>query len=189
MRFLVHLLALGVAARGRGLGGVLMSILDRVSQYPRSGMLCLFIGLAAHLPGCGSTAPPPPQDPPDSSITVLARLYGEFAMRHQGRGPANESEFQQFLEQLPEAQKKAMGVQDLDVLFRSPRDQQPYVVIYGIRQVLPAADVNGILGKPIVIHERNGIDGVMFAANALGAAEQLPGDALKQELSSTRPSR
>ena len=84
----------------------------------------VFVGVVVS-GGCGGGTPPPSPPTPASTIASLGRLYGEYASRHDGVGPADEAAFRSFLESLPAAQKKSMGFEDLSQALTSPRDGQP----------------------------------------------------------------
>lgn len=136
--------------------------------------------------GCGGGTPPPSPPTPETTITTLGRLYGEYAARHDGVGPADAAAFRSFLESLPEAQRKGMGVEDLAAALVSPRDGKPYVILGGIdaRQAVDttpqagggqpgAPQQSGLQGQTVVIHEQTGQDGQRLVATGFGTSAEL----------------
>ena len=149
---------------------------------------CAFIVFAGVVVcgGCGGGTPPPSPPTPASTIASLGRLYGEYASRHDGVGPADEAAFRSFLESLPAAQKKSMGVEDLSQALTSPRDGQPYEIVYGVApaeafESAPGASPNpaagpkksGLQGQPVVIYEQAGKDGLRLVATGFGTSAEL----------------
>lgn len=105
-----------------------------------------------------------------SSLKPLAAFYGKFVNQHGGKTPRSEAEFKAFLKEPKNAESLRLEFQvaDVDAMFISPRDQQPYVVIYGAMPDLP-----GPGGAPVVAHEKTGVEGKRFVASALGAVEEV----------------
>ena len=122
------------------------------------------------LSGCGSRGRPPAETTATLRLGVLARLYGEYAASHQGKGPADEAAFKAYLKGLPREQIKASGLADLEAAFVSPRDGKPYVVVYGIST---APRAGGLQGQPVVMYEQAGKEGKRLVANAAGATAEL----------------
>ena len=121
--------------------------------------------------GCGE-GPPPAASTAESSISALARLYGEYASRHQDVGPPDEAAFRGFIASLPEEQRRALGLSDLDQALISPRDGQPFEIRYGLspRQML---DGRGLRNQAIVIHERQGVAGRRWIATGTGITVEV----------------
>jgi hypothetical protein len=105
-----------------------------------------------------------------SSLKPLATFYGKFVNQHRGNPPGSEAEFKAFLKEPKNAESLRLEFQvaDVDAMFVSPRDHQPYAVIYGSLPRLP-----GPGGAPVVAHEKTGIEGKRFVASALGAVEEV----------------
>ena len=136
--------------------------------------------------GCGGGTPPPSPPTPQTTITALGRLYGEYAAQHDGLGPEDAAEFRAFLEALPAAQRRGMGIDDVATALVSPRDSQPYVILPGVNTreavaTTPQAGVgqpgapqsSGLRGQPVVIHEHTGLDGQRLVATSFGTAGEL----------------
>jgi hypothetical protein len=136
--------------------------------------------------GCGRSTPPPSPPTPATSIASLGRMYGEYASRHDGVGPADEGAFRSFLESLPAAQKKSMGFDDLSQALTSPRDGQPYVIVYGVSPAEPFESAvggtpnpaappqgAGLQGQPLVVYEQVGQNGLRLVATGFGTSAEL----------------
>jgi hypothetical protein len=105
-----------------------------------------------------------------SSLKPLAAFYGKFVNQHGGKPPGNEAELKAFLKEPKNAESLRLEfkVADVDAMFISPRDNQPYVVIYGTLSGPP-----GPGGAPVIAHEKTGVEGKRFVASALGAVEEV----------------
>jgi len=158
----------------------------RVWQSACAPVVCLVGMVILAISGCGGGTPPPSPPTPETTITTLGRLYGEYAARHDGVGPADEAAFRSFLESLPEAQRKGMGVEDVAAALVSPRDGQPYVIL-GSVDTREAGDgtpqagggqpgapqQSGLQGQPVVIHEQTGQDGKRLVVTGFGTSAEL----------------
>ena len=158
----------------------------RVLQSACAPRVCLGAIVLLTIAGCGSGTPPPSPPTPETTIAVLGRLYGGYASQHDGVGPADEAVFRSFLESLPAAQRKGMGVEDVAKALVSPRDGQPYVILGGIdtREAVDATpqaggvqpgapQQSGLQGQPVVIHEQTGQDGRRLVATGFGTSAEL----------------
>lgn len=120
--------------------------------------------------GCGGPAPVDLVE--DGSIATVARLYGEFAAQHSGKGPKDEAEFRTYLQGLPQTQRDAMKIGDIDAFLTSPRDSQKYTIVYGVETL--EQDLNyGLQGFPVVAYEAQGRDGKRLVANPYGVTADL----------------
>ena len=138
----------------------------------RSWLGLLLSGFAIWLAGSGCGSDRQSVEDTNARIGVLGRLYGEYAAR-LGRGtPANEAGFKDYLKALPAGQRKALGLEDLEAAFISPRDGKPYVVLYGNRGDSLQRRA-GLHGQPIVIYEQKGMEGNRLVATAAGAMGEL----------------
>ena len=66
------------------------------------------------------------------------------------------------------SQLTALQRTDVESLFVSPRDGQPYVVRYGLKFGGPSPG-----GSPVVAYEQTGVGGYRYVAFAVGGAEQV----------------
>ena len=105
--------------------------------------------------GCGGQ---PATAPTEISLRKLASYYGMFISSHKGTAPANESELRGFIKD------KAVD-DDLESLFRSSRDGQPYVVVYfGTKKVSPST---------VIAYEKDGQAGKRFVAFSTTVVREL----------------
>jgi hypothetical protein len=127
--------------------------------------LCLgALVLCALLSGCGA-GHRESEERQRSNLKPLAVFYGRFIGQHRGQPPASEKEFKDFIRSLGTKQLVGFDVSDVESLFISSRDQQPYVVLYG--RSAPAGKAR------IVAYEREGAGGTRFVANDLGDVQEV----------------
>jgi hypothetical protein len=122
--------------------------------------------------GCGGAKPSQEIVP----LRQLATYYGRYASQHEGMGPPNERELKEFIKS-----NSKLDDQQVDKLFASPRDKQPFVVFYGREMGVPNAK-----GGPAIAHEKEGVDGTRLVA--LPTTKVVPADEDRfKELTSTSP--
>lgn len=142
------------------------------SGTPWRLVACLHVLFAIlAIAGCTQKAPPPTQQ--EIHLKALAVCYGKYLASHRGQTPRTEAEFKAFVEQLPREQIPGAST-DLESLFVSPRDNEPYVVRYNLKQTTfgPSA--------PVVAYEKTGVEGKRYVANLLGAVEEVDEARFKQ---------
>jgi hypothetical protein len=116
------------------------------------------------------TRPPTGTTDPIGKLRLekLLRMY-QFHATKKGKGPANEQALKDFIKNLSAEEKKQYEVpDDVDALFVSPRDGQPYTMRYG---VVP----NPSSSEPL-IWEQAGQDGKRFVALSMGYVEEKSDD-------------
>jgi hypothetical protein len=119
----------------------------------RMAGLFTFVCATVALVGCGGQ---PATAPTEISLRKLATYYGMFISK--GKAPANEGELRAFI-------KEKAADADLDDLFRSVRDAQPYVVIYfGSKKVSPSS---------VIAYEKEGQAGKRFVAYSTTVVREL----------------
>lgn len=126
-----------------------------LNRRTRWAGLCLVAVMMATAIGCGG---PSAEDriaaANDTNIKRLASLYAMYQLRNNFQGPANEEEFKNFIrEQDPDRLKMAgIDVSDIDSLFKSERDGEPFKIRYGVN--------TRVRGPALpVIFESTGVDG------------------------------
>ena len=127
------------------------------------GCLALFA-----LAGCG---PDELQSPTAVKLKGIGNLYLDCALNvNNNTGPANEQDFKRYLRGLPDhvLSNNGMDSKSLDPAFVSGRDNEPFVVVYGIV-------ITGISGKeaPVVAHEKLGKNGRFLVALANGQVRHV----------------
>lgn len=90
-----------------------------------------------------------------TNIQRLTNLYSRHQLFHAGKGPVNEQEFRKYISGLDADTLKKIGVDaaNLDKLFISERDGQPFKVVYNV-----TGSTRG--SNDAVVFEQNGKDGV-----------------------------
>jgi hypothetical protein len=124
--------------------------------------------------GCGS-------DELNSStatkLKALATLYLDYAVAKRGQGPSSEQVLKNHMRSLPDfvLQMNGVGSEGIDAVFVSDRDQEPFVVLYGVT-------ISGLSGTsaPLLAYEKTGKKGkrlVVFANTKVAHVDesQLPG--------------
>jgi hypothetical protein len=132
------------------------------------------VGLVAFLlaiAGCGSVDKPSPEV--KSRLQNINIALGKYASQNRGMTPANEAAFRAYLGALPEPDKEALKVTDVDALLTSPRDQKQFIVKYGQKMpMFPDSE-----GKPtaanVVAYEQEGAAGKRFVIYANGQIEEV----------------
>lgn len=121
------------------------------------------------LPSCGS---PNPNDMFatrfDTQIKKLAVLYSTFQARNSWTGPADEAEFRKYIDGVSETRLERLDItkSEVDGLFQSERDGQPYRIRWGI------AGGNGAAPKPILF-EADGSQGNYMVGFTNGTSQEF----------------
>lgn len=99
--------------------------------------ICIGALLAVFATGCNSGNNPASAlaDANKSNLQRLANLYLAFQSEHDWRGPTDETEFKTFLRSIDPAKLERIGIDpnNLDAIFISERDGQPFAIRYGVR--------------------------------------------------------
>ena len=142
---------------------------------PRTSLLvsvCLV--LAA---GCGVPSAEVQQEDTAQRLRSLAYAYGQFTVDNK-RPPRNETELREAVLRLK------MG--DPDTLLKSPRDGQPFVIVWGfdVRQTGAGYEggnkANADSAGAVYIYERQGSDGHRYVLYTHGGVRLLPEAELRQ---------
>jgi hypothetical protein len=113
----------------------------------RTGFVAAWAVAWLGLAGCSSKPPPKQEDPVEIYLRRIVQAY-DVAEYRLGRFPRTEDELKRFL---PETGATEAPEQ----LLRSPRDGQPYVIVYGA-----ALDPNGY--GTILAYEKVGVEGQRY---------------------------
>ena len=95
-----------------------------------------------------------------TTMKALATAYGQYISQHRGRPPKNEKSFRKYLESDAAEFLSNFGVEAVDDLFISPRDNEPYEIVYGKM-------------AKIIAYEKVGVDGKRLIADDLGVVEEV----------------
>lgn len=140
------------------------------------------LALLCAIAGCGNPGRTNKQEE-ESSLKPLAKFYGDFVNQHRGKPPADEDEFKTFLKEASNTNllKAEFQITDIDKLFISPRDNQPYVIYYKT-----ISQSQGPGGAPVVAYEKTGVNGKRFVASVLGGVVQLDDSAFSSMVKDPR---
>jgi hypothetical protein len=120
--------------------------------------------------GCGKSTVP--NDDEGEKLRQLAVAYSQFAGMNRGTGPSDEQVLNKFIA------GQSGGDFDVDAMFVSDRDGEPYVVLYGRPARLPRSD----MPADLVAYEKTGVDGQRYVAFGGGVIETLDEEALTEFL-------
>ncbi len=123
--------------------------------------------LATVLTGCGSSNKPIENtEPPEkTNLTRLFNLY-KYYVEKNSKGPPDEQALRDFAAKLTAQEREDQLIgEDLTAIFVSPRDKQPYVVVYN-----KTVDMTG---EPVAIAwESSAVAGMRYVALSLGYVEE-----------------
>ncbi len=140
---------------------------------------CLLLGVVAAQSGCS----PDTSDPNvvisqanKTNIQRLRNLYVMYQMKNKFQGPKDEAEFKEFIKAADVSILEPMGVDPakVDELFISERDNEPFVVKYGV-PTTPRGSTDP------VIFEKTGVGGKKMVA-FLNMSEREVDDTEYQQL-------
>lgn len=105
---------------------------------------------AAFLPGCGAKVDENTVDPAEN-IRQLALSYVQYSAQNRGVGPKDKEKLKEFM-----IKRNGMNEADAEARFISPRDNEEYVIRWGLRP-----QGSGPIGpdppkSPIIIYEKTG---------------------------------
>ena len=106
--------------------------------------------------------------PAESNVKNIAIFYGRYLAQNRGRTPPDKEALKKFIASHPATELAALKITDVEQLFVSPRDNQPYVVRYGAKLPPP-----GPSGSPVIAYEKDGDGGRRFVAFANAGVEEL----------------
>jgi hypothetical protein len=136
--------------------------------------------LIGHATGCGSSSNESSGDVRAAGgvLKVLGVEYSRYVAEHDGRPPADKEALVAFL---AARKDRIAGLNDVQQLFVSPRDNEPLVIFYG--KALPPADESGF---PAVAREATGAAGKCLVANTRGGVEEVAFDQLPPHLGGSK---
>jgi hypothetical protein len=124
-----------------------------VRRLSRAGLLALALVAAA----CSGKVKEKPLSPEEHNLVKFGRLYLEHR-KAQGRPPASVDQLKAWAKNQSKEALAKMGIEDLDKVFISPRDNEPYVLVS-----LPMG-----MG-PVLAHEKTGSGGKRLVLNSQGS--------------------
>jgi hypothetical protein len=127
----------------------------------------------------------------EKNIKALASLMMRYMQTHRGSLPPNEAEFKKFVDGLKPEDLTQMNV-DKSKVFTSPRDNQPYVIVYGGGGAAvpggkrPPNEKEGAksgmaMSGGIIAYEKTGSGGKRYIVRqAGGSVSEVPEDEFKR---------
>lgn len=141
-----------------------------------------FIGLSLLFAlGCGDSVDSKIRDMNGTAIQRLANSYAFFQSKNGYRGPKSEADLRDFFtqdENMKGFERAGIDVSDVDALFISPRDEQPFKIKYGVK-----GSPFGF--KEAIIFETTGVDGQIMVGFG-GAKTELMSPEEAEKLFSSR---
>ncbi len=137
---------------------------------------CFLLGcvcFAVICSGCGGDPGGVAQQ--ESNLKKLSLFFGQYQGQHRGAWAPDEKSLKEFIKS-QELMLKSHQITDVDGLFISERDHQPYVILFGSQDGAPL----GPGGSPVVAYEKVGVAGKRFVASSLGAVEEVDEQRLRQ---------
>jgi hypothetical protein len=106
----------------------------RLLHHGSAPARCVYLLLAFVAVGCGGGAVgPAPQDDTIERLRKLFNLYNAYVQKQQ-KAPPNEAALREFGQKLTPQQRGDLTIgEDLESIFVSSRDQQKFVVQYGLK--------------------------------------------------------
>ncbi len=135
----------------------------------------LFVGSFTLQVGCESHTSGVTQTDTKTQIERLFNLYKSYVEVNR-KAPPNEKALKDYAKGLSEKQLDEQSIgKDLEAIFVSPRDKEPFQIAYG--QMLTSG------GEPVaVIYEKTGEKGMKYVALSIGYTEEYDDETLKQYL-------
>ena len=148
-------------------------------RHVRIGAAALLLGVAAIL-GCGGVSPTGGGDDFQTRrmLGLVATFYGDF-LAERGAPPKDDAAFRAFFQERSQ-QLERMKL-DVDTLLTSPRDGQPFVVVYG-KRVAPPGSPN----TPWAAYEQTGVDGKRLAAQVRGQIVELTTEEIDKQIAAVK---
>lgn len=136
------------------------------------------LGTLTSIFGCGGSVSPTGGDADFQTrrqMSTIASFYGDYISAF-GAPPKDEPAFRTFLQERS-AGIERMNVGGVDGLLKSPRDEQPFVIVYG-KRVAPKDSPN----TPWAAYEQTGVDGKRMAVQVRGQVVELTADEIGAQI-------
>ena len=145
-----------------------------LNRRSRLGCTLFLLIVLSGILGCGDET----NSPTAVKLKGIANMYVDAAFnRYKNVGPPNETAFKSYLKGQPDHVLGSHGFKKdaIDASFVSERDNEPFVIIYGIK-------ITGISGKegPVVAHEKTGRGGRYLVSLTNGKVLQVDEAGLKE---------
>jgi hypothetical protein len=130
-------------------------------REPGVALCCCVIHLAVAW-GCGGGTQETAGT--QSHLAIIAKAYSRYLGANQGRLPRDQRQLKEFISSNRESYLKDGS--DLDALFTSERDHQPYILLFG-----PAGEKQAATG--VIGYEKLGVGGRRLVAYRFGSVEEV----------------
>lgn len=127
--------------------------------------------------GCGNSTTSVNEERLGSNLSELAVWYHRFVSTHSGRPPGDEENFKKFIQAYGFQADTGRGINTVDDLFMSPRDQKPYIVVYGKQ---------GSFVPDIIAYEQDGVDGRRWLASSMTTVAEVDSEKFRKLVPETR---
>lgn len=127
--------------------------------------LALLMLTGALLVGCEGKEIPTVRDVDDLHIMKFLTVWSAYKQSHNGRAPADEKELKAWAKTLKPDRLAKLGLKDIDSVFNSPRDGQPYALVKMGRE-------RGGMSQ-VLAYERTGVDGKRKTVSTMGSVSDM----------------
>lgn len=142
----------------------------------RDGLIVLALLAFPLGAGCKGTAGPV-VPAGQENLLAISKLMESFLIPNRGQGPKDEAEFKAFVDASGKPTLEAYKITDTASMFTSPRDNQPYVVLYGRDFNKYQTDEGSV-----VAYEQTGVNGTRLVAFRGGNVSEIADAAFKAML-------
>ncbi len=135
------------------------------------GFFLSVLWFGSFLAGCSPQQAEEEMSRRSSNLKALAISYRQYATENEGSQPGNEADLRKFIQDQGFEQYDPGTITKVEDLFISPRDAQPYVVIYG----------NGGNKMPeILAYERVGTETGRWVVSSMTTVVEVNEERLRQ---------
>jgi hypothetical protein len=147
-----------------------------VRRLSGRGLVWFFCALALTVGGCRRSLPHNYKEV--QHLQGLAKLYGRYVQKHQGRTPATPDELKAFAKTLSSSDLTGLGLDParVDSYFVSPRDNQPYV----FRKQGPREKGASLMLGQVILYEQQGGGGKRMVAYETSRVEEVDATRFKE---------
>jgi len=151
-----------------------MNLLRSTARLAALGLGALALAAA----GCGPSSPrlnSRDEIPPgEAELRKVVSLYIEYGKGNGNKSPANAEQLKAWAQKLPKEKLTELGIEDVDKVFISPRDNQPFVVI----------PKSGPGPGRLIAHEQTGVKGKRYVAAGQGSVREVTDETFRGMLPS-----
>jgi hypothetical protein len=135
----------------------------------QSSLLCFLLPIAFVLSGCAAESPTENRTEAERRLQIVAQMFNRYAASHQGNVPPNEKALKDFINKLATDEKQGLKIENVDDFLKSPNDNKPFVIKYGIRQTTTGTGGKGPVGNSGGADKAGPPKPAVFAGESSGA--------------------